>query len=74
MNAENKTARKERFYMTEEQAADYLRVTKRVLRDWRVRGALDNTGTPPPRSYKRGKHIFYERGELDTWISDGLCD
>ena len=60
-----------RKYLNEEEAAKFLCVAERTLRDWRSKGLLDNKGTPPPKSYKRGKHIYYELSELDAWVRSG---
>lgn len=58
-------------YLTEAEAAAYLGVTLRTLRRWRYRGMLDMKGTPPPRAYKRGRHIWYVRYEIGAWIRGG---
>ena len=58
-------------YMTEAAAAAYLDVTLKTLQKWRYLGMLDMKGTSPPRSYKRGRHIWYIRSEIDAWIRGG---
>ena len=60
-----------RKYISEKEAAEYLGVAERTLRSWRSNGRIDNKGTHPPRVYVRGKHVYYELGELEEWIRDG---
>jgi hypothetical protein len=53
-------------YMTPEDAADYLSVTPRALRDWRRRGC-------GPRYSRLGGHhlgrVRYEMAELHRWMA-----
>ena len=60
-----------RKYISEKKAAAFLGISERTLRSWRHNGRIDNKGTPPPRVYVRGKHVYYELGELEEWIRDG---
>ena len=60
-----------RKYISEKEAAEYLGIAERKLRSWRSNGRIDNKGTHPPRVYVRGKHVYYELGELEEWIRDG---
>ena len=60
-----------RKYISEKEAAEYLGIAERTLRSWRSNGRIDNKGTHPPRVYVRGKHVYYELGELEEWIRDG---
>ena len=60
-----------RKYISEKEAAEYLGIAERTLRSWRSNGRIDNKGTHPPRVYVRGKHVYYELGELKEWIRDG---
>ena len=60
-----------RKYISEKEAAEYLGIAERTLRSWRSNGRIDNQGTHPPRVYVRGKHVYYELGELEEWIRDG---
>ena len=53
-----------RKYISEKEAAEYLGIAERTLRSWRSNGRIDNKGTHPPRVYVRGKHVYYELGEL----------
>ena len=64
----------EKKYLTEKQAAEFLGISERTLRAWRMNGQIDNKGTQPPRAYIRGKHIYYELGELYEWIREGAVD
>ncbi len=54
-----------RKYISEKEAAEYLGIAERTLRSWRSNGRIDNKGTHPPRVYVRGKHVYYELGELE---------
>lgn len=63
-----------KIYLTEEQAAEFLGVAERTLRDWRFKGRLDKKGTKPPRSYVRGKHTYYCQAELIAWIKEGATN
>lgn len=44
-------------------AAEYLGVSADTLRYWRYQG----TG---PRSYRLGRHTFYDVADLDAWVSE----
>ena len=46
-----------------EEAAEYLTVTKDTLRYWRYQGI-------GPRSYRLGRHTFYDVVDLDAWVAD----
>lgn len=61
-------------YLSEAEAAEILGVAGRTLRDWRRKGRIDGKGTKPPRSYVRGRHIYYAEDELDVWIREGATD
>ena len=63
-----------RRYLTEKDAAEFLGVADRTLRDWRRKGRIDNKGTKPPRAYVRGRHIYYREDELVAWIREGATD
>lgn len=63
-----------RKYISEKEAAEYLGIAERTLRSWRINGRIDNKGTPPPRAYVRGKHVYYELGELEEWLRDGAVN
>ena len=63
-----------RKYISEKEAAEYLGIAERTLRSWRSNGRVDNKGTPPPRAYVRGKHVYYEHGELEEWIRCGAVN
>lgn len=60
-----------RRYLTEEQAAEFLSVAERTLRDWRQKGQINNRGEKPPKAYIRGKHVYYCEPELEEWIREG---
>lgn len=62
--------RRSKEYLTEAEAAEFLGVAARTLRDWRRKGRVDGKGTKPPRAYVRGRHIYYAEDELDSWIRE----
>lgn len=70
------TQEKERtkIFLTEEEAAEFLRVAERTLRDWRQKGRINNKGEKPPKAYIRGKHIYYSQDELIAWIREGATN
>ena len=61
-------------YLTEKEAAEFLGVADRTLRDWRRKGRIDSKGTKPPRAYVCGRHIYYDEDELSEWIREGATD
>ena len=63
-----------KIFLTERQAAEFLSVAERILRDWRFKGKIDKKGTKPPKFYVRGKHIYYCQDELVEWITEGATD
>lgn len=63
-----------RRYLSETEVAEFLGVAERTLRDWRQKGRIDMKGTKPPRSYVRGRHIYYNENELVKWIEAGATD
>ena len=64
----------ERKYINEEAAAEFLGISARTLRDWRLKGQINNKGEKPPKAYVRGKHIFFEIHELDAWVREGATN
>lgn len=54
-------------YLTQEEAADYLRVTVAALRKWRREGY----GPPAYQPINQGK-VYFRRDQLDGWIEAGL--
>jgi hypothetical protein len=44
-------------------AAEYLSVSPDTLRYWRYQGI-------GPRSYRLGRHTFYDVADLDEWVAD----
>ena len=64
----------ERKYINEEAAAEFLGISVRTLRDWRLKGRINNKGEKPPKAYVRGKHIFFEIHELDAWVREGATN
>ena len=66
--------RRSKEYLTEAEAAEFLGVAARTLRDWRRKGRVDGKGTKPQRAYVRGRHIYYAEDELDSWIREGSTD
>ncbi|MDT4906761.1 MAG: hypothetical protein QOI69_2 [Pseudonocardiales bacterium] len=47
--------------LTITEAAELLRVPVATLRWWRHKGI-------GPRSFKMGRHVVYQRSDLDAWI------
>ena len=47
--------------LTITEAAEMLRVPVATLRWWRHKGI-------GPRSFKMGRHVVYQRSDLDAWI------
>ena len=56
--------------MTEQESADYLRISKRLLQQWRYdKCVVTKHGMEVgPKYYKVGGGIRYRRDELDTWV------
>lgn len=54
------------FYSNDE-AADFLRLSPRTLEKYRVRG-----GGPPFR--KLGRRVVYARADLEDWAGQRVCD
>ena len=58
-------------WMTEDEAAEYLRCCPRTLQRWRKDGAIIGRNgkiDPAPPYYKCGGSIRYERGQLNNWM------
>jgi hypothetical protein len=55
-----------RFYSNDE-AADFLRLSPRTLEKYRVRG-----GGPPFR--KLGRRVVYAHSDLEEWAGRRVCD
>ena len=53
--------RTSRRYLTEKEAAEFLGVAERTLRDWRRKGCIDGKGTKPPRAYVRSRMFTMPR-------------
>ena len=67
MNAENNGFTK--ALLTEAEAAQYLSVSRSLLRRCRMTGAADD-GIPPPKFMKLGKRaIRYAKADLDEWVN-----
>ena len=66
--------RQTRKYISEKEGAEYLGIAERTLRSWGSNARIDNKGTTPPRAYVRGKHVYYELGELEEWLRDGAVN
>lgn len=49
------------FLMDEREASVFLRVSRRTLQGWRVRGG-------GPVFLKLGKRVLYDRGALEQWL------
>ncbi len=56
---------------TEEEAADYLGMSRSYLRQDRMNGSLKNQ-TPGPNFCRFGTMIRYTKEDLDAWIKDNL--
>ena len=52
-------------YLTQIEAADFLRISERSLERWRVEG----TG---PRFRRFGRRVVYAKSDVETW-ADGRC-
>ena len=61
-------------YFAEAEAAEFLGVAERILRDWRRKRRIDSKGTKPPRAYVRGRHVYYVEDELEAWVREGATD
>lgn len=53
--------------LTSAEAAEYLAISERTLRDSRYKGKLFGYPTPPYR--KLGKLVRYRKPDLDAWIA-----
>lgn len=58
--------------LSTKEAADFLGVPVGTLKDWRYHGRA-GTRTPPP-AYRAGRHIRYDRAELEQWLRDSRED
>lgn len=56
---------------TEEEAADYLGMSRSYLRQDRTNGTLKHR-TPGPNFCRFGTMIRYTKEDLDTWIKNNL--
>lgn len=65
--------RKESKWLTEEEAAEYLRLTKRTLINWRNNGMVQADGEikAGPPYYKPAGRYYYDQYEIDEWIREG---
>lgn len=52
-------------YVTQSEAADFLRISERTLERWRVEGN-------GPRFRRFGRRIVYAQSDLESW-ADGRC-
>lgn len=52
--------------LTEDEAADSLRISVRTLQAWRLR-------TAGPPFVRVGRTIRYRRGDIKTWIKMNTC-
>jgi excisionase family DNA binding protein len=50
------------FLLTQSEAADYLRLSKRSLERWRVTG-------DGPAYCKAGRRVLYREADLEAWIA-----
>lgn len=74
-----KTSNKElgerkRIWLTEDQAAEYLNVSRRTLCEWRRDGCIPKPNgkiAPVPKCYKPAGKYYYDQNELDEWIYAG---
>lgn len=61
-------------WMTEDEAAEYIRYCPRSLQRWRQDGCIMSRSgkvEQAPPYYKRAGKIFYERHQLDMWMLEG---
>lgn len=49
--------------LTIKEAASYLTVPEETLRKWRAQGR-------GPQAIKLGRHLRYDRADLDRWIAE----
>ena len=70
IKARQKSNKIERTWMTEQEAANYLRISKRLLQQWRYdKCIVTKRGMEVgPKYYKVGGGIRYLLDELDTWV------
>jgi excisionase family DNA binding protein len=47
--------------MTQDEAAEYLRIPASTLKGWRGKGY-------GPAGFMAGKHLRYRRSDIDAWI------
>jgi len=57
----------DRLWSTAE-TAEYLGLPEKTLHEWTYKGAVDSAGSPPPRSYKVGRHRRYKPAEVVAWL------
>lgn len=50
-------------YLTTDEVAKICRTSPETLRYWRYLGE-------GPNSFKLGRRVLYDRGELDAWIAE----
>ena len=53
--------------LTEQQAAQYLSMSRSFLRQGRMNGDRENR-TPTPQYLKIGRSVRYLKEDLDTWL------
>ena len=53
--------------LTEQQAANYLSMSRSFLRQGRMNGDRENR-TPTPPWYKIGRSVRYKISDLDNWL------
>jgi len=70
MNNQQSTATNKRLF-TEQQAAEYLGVSRSYLRQDRMNGRLKNR-TPGPDYCRFDKMIRYTKEALDAWIDENF--
>lgn len=59
-------------WMLEPEAAEYIRVSNRLLKDWRMQGVITRHGIEAaPPCHRRGGRYYYRRDELDAWMMAG---
>lgn len=65
-------------FISDKQAAEYLGVDPKTLRDWRWKGYVSKKNDVitlyPPKCYKRGGSVYYLLADLNAWILEGMVE
>ena len=74
--SKNKTtdSPRKRIWLTEDLTAEYLKVSRRTLCEWRRKGGIPQPNgeiAPGPTWYKPAGKFYYDQNDLDDWIMGG---